>query len=83
MPYIQKDKSGYMKSMVIRRSYTTGEVQVSFLLMKKFEGIAKFTEALVAQCPEIVVYLHSIQINIKNKYSLQGDYENLFGKATY
>lgn len=80
--YIQKDKSGYMKSMVIRRSYTTGEVQVSFLLMKKFEGIAKFTEALVAQCPEIVSVFAFYTDKYKEQIFFTSDYENLFGKAT-
>lgn len=80
--YIQKDKSGYMKSMVIRRSFTTGEIQVSFLLMKKYAHIQKFVEALISMCPDIVSVFAFYTDKYKDQIFFTTEYENLFGKAT-
>ena len=80
--YIQKEKSGYMKSMVIRRSFTTSEIQVSFLLMKKFPDISKFVEALLELAPEIVSVFAFYTDKYKDQIFFTTDYENLYGKAT-
>lgn len=80
--YIQKEKSGYMKSVVIRRSHTTGEVQVSFLLMEKFKGISKFYQELVKLCPDIVSLYAFYTDKYKEQIFFTHDYEILFGKAT-
>lgn len=80
--YIQKDKSGYMKSMVIRRSFTTGEIQVSFLLMKKFPNINDFVQNLTSNNPDIVSVFAFYTNNYKEQIFFTTDYEKLYGKAT-
>lgn len=80
--YIQKDKSGYVKSVVIRRSDTTGETQVSFLLMEKFADILIVSEKLVEQFPEIVSVFAFYTNEYKDQVFFSKDYEKILGKAT-
>ncbi len=80
--YIQKDKSGYLKSVVIRRSHSTGETQVSFLLIEKFKDISLVAEKLVEMFPEIVSVFAFYTKQYKEQIFFTTDYEKIYGKAT-
>src|SRR5690606_9588107 len=80
--YIQKDRSGYLKSVVIRRSYSTGETQVSFLLIQKFKDINLVAEKLVEMFPEIVSVFAFYTTDYKEQVFFSTNFEKIYGKAT-
>ncbi|CCV64622.1 23S rRNA (Uracil-5-)-methyltransferase RumA [Alteracholeplasma palmae J233] len=80
--YIQKEKSGYIKSIVMRRSYSTGETQLSFLLMKKYDKISEVVSKLVEKYPEIVSVFAYYTDNYKEQIFFTTQYEKIFGKDT-
>src|SRR5690606_34907302 len=80
--YIHKDKSGYLKSVVIRRSYSTGEIQVSFLLIQKFKDINLVAEKLVEMYPEIVSVFAFYTTDYKEQVFFSTNFEKIYGKAT-
>src|SRR5690606_36461021 len=78
----QKDRSGYLKSVVIRRSYSTGETQVSFLLIQKFKDINLVAEKLVEMFPEIVSVFAFYTTDYKEQVFFSTNFEKIYGKAT-
>lgn len=80
--YIQKEKSGYLKSVVIRRTHYHGEIQVSFLVMKKFPQISQVVEKLVSLHPEIKSVYEFFSNDYKEQTFFTKDYQRVFGKDT-
>jgi 23S rRNA (uracil1939-C5)-methyltransferase len=80
--YIQKDKSGYLKSVVIRRTQFAGEIQLSFLLMnRKFQSRA-FIDDLTHKYPNIKSIYFFYTDDYKAQVFFTNDYEKVYGKAT-
>lgn len=80
--YIQKDKSGYMKSCVIRRTTFTNQIQISFLLMKKFDKINEFIEELVAFNNEIKSIYTYLTDDYKEQVFFTNKKELVYGTET-
>ncbi|VEU82242.1 23S rRNA (uracil(1939)-C(5))-methyltransferase RlmD [Acholeplasma hippikon] len=80
--YIQKDKSGFVKSVVIRRGHFTGETQVSFLLMKHDERIELVAEKLVQKFPEIMSVYEFLTDNYKEQVFFSTNSRLVYGKQT-
>jgi len=80
--YIAKEKSGYLKSVVIRRTHYHGEIQVSFLLMKKFAEINKVISDLTNKFSDIKSVYAFYTDDYKQQVFFTNDYEKLFGKET-
>lgn len=80
--YIQRERSGYLKSVVIRRTTNQKEVQVSFLLMKKYPKLGEFVDQLVEQFEEIKsVYVYYSK-DYKEQVFFTKHYELVYGKET-
>lgn len=80
--YISKTKQGFIKSVVVRRAHYSGETQISFLLMRKFDKVKEVVEKLVNKFPEVV----SVYVFYTNKYKEQvffsKQFELIYGKLT-
>lgn len=78
--YINKDKSGYLKSVVIRRTLYKNEVQISFLLMRKFENINLLITDLINNHPNIKSVYQYFTNNYKEQIFFTSKYQKLYGE---
>lgn len=80
--YIQKEKSGYVKSVTIRRGHFTGEIQVSFMLMRPFDKIADFVNKLTSEVSDIKSVHAFYTDDYKTQTFFSLNQQKLFGKET-
>ena len=80
--YIQKEHSGYIKSVVIRRTTNNKEIQISFLLMKKYPDMHNFIKELISLSDEIKSVYAFYTDNYKEQVFFTSKYEILYGSKT-